>query len=237
MARPQRDVIYLFSGDGPVIDGEIIEERTQADIQRDWRAAKARARETIAAVREQSAEERAAEQVARGLREMKDVVGAYRRAAEADLEADRLAKEDMQRRARREQERRAGLIGRHELHAELDRRDGVLLDAMGEAIVTLKQADGIVTKGSRQTVVELWPEEGENKDRFMARCVADLTKCIGESKAVRVCRTKWARSEKLGKKSPDAGVFVSRELAADDAVEVCGGTCTGCDGADAPFGS
>jgi hypothetical protein len=137
MTKPQRDVIYLF-GDGPVIDGEIIGERTQADIQREWREAKARAQETIAACRADSAESRAAEQVARDLREMRDVVRVYQRKAEADLEADRIAKEDMQRRAQREQERRAQLIRQGDvtamLNAMFETERGVISEAVGGAM-------------------------------------------------------------------------------------------------------
>jgi hypothetical protein len=176
MTRPQRDVIYLF-GDGPVIEGEIIAEGTQADRQREWRAAKAESERLIAAVRAESAEVRAADQVARDLREMRDVVRVYQREAEADIEADRLAKEDMQRRARREQERRAGLIRRGDvtamLNAMFETERGVISEAVGSAMADMLERSlgpasarravfdrlaegfdgGIVTKGSKRTVV------------------------------------------------------------------------------------
>jgi hypothetical protein len=252
MTRPQRDVIYLFD-DGPVIEGEIIGERTQADIQREWREAKARAQETIAAVREQSVEERAAAQVARDLREMKDVVGTYRRAAEADLEADRLAKEDMRRRALNEQRRRAGLIRQGDvtemLNTMFEIERGIQSEAVGSAMADMlakslgpasaRRAvfDGLIEKGSRQTVLELWPETGENKSRFLDRCETALSKCIGPNKARRVCNTKWRKSEKLGKKPADEKMFIARGLDADDAVEACGESCVGCKGRDAPFDS
>lgn len=90
------------------------------------------------------------------------------------------------------------------------------------------------TRGSKKTVVELWPEKDETREDFMGRCVTDLTKCIGAKKAPRVCATKWRKSEKLGKK--DAGqAFVARGLDDTDVIEACGETCVGCKGADAPF--
>jgi hypothetical protein len=89
--------------DENIIDAEIVKERTQEDIQRDARAAKARAQETLAAVRAESVEAQADTRVRRDLREMGDVMRTYRLEAEADIEADRLAKEARERAARRDQ--------------------------------------------------------------------------------------------------------------------------------------
>jgi hypothetical protein len=259
MAGPRDNVLHLFSDDGPVIEGEIIGERTQADIQREWKIAKAESEALIAACRAESAEARAADQVARDLREKADVVRAYRLEAEADIEADRLAKEDMKRRAFNEQRRRAGLIRQGDVTAMLDAmfevERGVISEAVGSAMADMLAKSlgpasarravfdgiaegfdgGIVTKGSKRTVVELWPETGENQSRFMDRCQAALSKCIGPGKASRVCRTKWKRAQTLGTKPADEKSFVLRGLSDDEATEACGASCTACKGRDAPF--
>ena len=228
MAGPRDNVLHLFSDDGPVIEGEIIEERkgrTQEERNALGRAARAESEAQIAAVRANSAEARAAADVDRAMREKRDVVRTYRLEQEADLEKVAREQDEMRRRAYRDQQRRSRLLGRSELHAELDRRDAVLLEAVGSVVSTFMEGDGFVAKGSKKTVVELWPVEGEDKTQFLSRCVSSLTKCIGEGKAVRVCNTKWRKSEKLGKKPADEKAFVARGLEPDDVVESCGDTC------------
>jgi hypothetical protein len=91
------------------------------------------------------------------------------------------------------------------------------------------------TRGSRQTVVSLWPESGENKARFLDRCETALSKCIGPNKARRVCNTKWRKSEKLGKKDANGMFFITRGLDDTDTVEACSKGCLACKGRDAPF--
>jgi hypothetical protein len=131
----------LLFADGDVIDGEITKQRTQADIAREWRAAKARAQETIAAVREQSSEDRAAAQVARDLREMADVVAVYRREQQAIIDNDRREQEERKRKYQREQDRRAGLIRAGDIptmiEAALEIERGIQSEAIGSAMVEI----------------------------------------------------------------------------------------------------
>lgn len=90
------------------------------------------------------------------------------------------------------------------------------------------------TRAGKKTVVELWPETDESRADFMGRCTTALSKCVGPKKAPRICATKWRKSEKLGKK-PEGKSFIARGLDDTDAIEACGETCVGCEGADAPF--
>ena len=86
-----------------------------------------------------------------------------------------------------------------------------------------------------KTKIELWPEEGESRDDFMDRCVVALTKCIGATKAPRVCANKWRKSEKLGKKAMITRADIEAEDDADLLIEPCGRTCLSCEGRDAPW--
>ena len=81
-----------------------------------------------------------------------------------------------------------------------------------------------------ETEIELWPEEGEDREEFMDRCTYELEKCIG-ARAEYVCEEKWDASGKLGKKG-----FITREMLTGDlAIAPCGTSCIACEGAPAPF--
>jgi|SRR5262245_54185326 len=81
-----------------------------------------------------------------------------------------------------------------------------------------------------ETEIELWPEEGQDRDDFLDYCIGGLTPCIGADRADEVCSAKWEASGKLGKK----GFVLRADLPDDLRIEPCGKSCLACDHAPAP---
>jgi len=82
-----------------------------------------------------------------------------------------------------------------------------------------------------QTEIELWPDDDEEREDFLDRCVAELEVCIGD-KAQDVCEAKWEASEKLGKKGLVTRAMVDGDLTV---IEPCGKSCLACDRAPLEF--
>ena len=99
------------------------------------------------------------------------------------------------------------------------------------------QAQALLARAKEppKTEIELWPDKDESQQDFMDRCIVALTKCVGPIRAPRVCRNKWRKSEKLGKKELVTRAAIAAENEADLLVEPCGKACIACEGADAPW--
>lgn len=102
------------------------------------------------------------------------------------------------------------------------------LGRIDEVMITVPVGSVARARAPREdTEIELWPEEDENEDDFMDRCVSELTVCIGD-RAGSVCEDKWEASKELGKKG-----FVKRGMLDGNlAIEACGSSCLGCHGVD-----